>query len=172
MRGTDILLVTGAVIGGVAILASAYGGALRAGAAPHERWATGECATCHAAGDDAVAVEVPADHEQAMFLATHGRADATGTARCTSCHAPSACRDCHAAPPGSHTAGFTRPSGHDAGGLRHAMLGRLRPSSCLSCHRAPVVQCATCHAADEVRAWIDRAKSDSSSWPAEIWVAP
>ncbi len=129
--------------------------ALRAGGdhppLPAERWARGDCAQCHQ--DDAIAGAHPQYHADPAWATTHGRAPQARPERCLSCHTVDECRDCHALPPDTHTEGFRRPIGGDDDARRHALLGRLRPSACATCHTDVVTECAGCHAPRQSAAW-------------------
>jgi hypothetical protein len=128
--------------------------ALRAGGDdPHERWARGDCGECHR--DDAVAGAHPAYHTEPGWDVVHGRSPQARPERCLSCHQADECRDCHARPPDTHTAGFRRPAGAGDDARRHAILGRLRPSACATCHVDVVTECDACHSPRQSAAWAE-----------------
>ncbi len=131
-------------------------------APPHQQWARGECADCHVDAD--APSGAPAHHLDPLWSITHGRQEGAAPTRCLQCHTAKACRDCHQRRPESHTFGFMRP--HTAADARrHALLGRLRPSSCMLCHSAPARDCVGCHTATEARGWAEEAAPILSTWP-------
>lgn len=131
--------------------------------APHERWARGDCAACHA--DPERADGAPAYHGEPGWAVVHGRTDGAGAPRCLQCHTVDRCRDCHARAPDTHTPGFVNPADAGEDARRHAVLGRLRPSACLTCHTRPVADCVGCHVVAEVQDWAEAAATALAPWP-------
>ena len=143
----------------VALWVSGAGCALDAPTA-HERLDQGECASCH---EDAG----PVSHDAETWALDHGRAEPWLVRACASCHAPDDCQACHVRAPSTHTVGFRRPGGGgDAGdGDRHAVLGRLAPSTCLTCHsQGFAASCASCHTLLEVEPWEAEARRVLRRW--------
>lgn len=133
----------------------------------HDWRKRGECVECHSARDGKpLAADNPQGraippaeyHDEEFRRYTHGRYERHQPQACLSCHERRVCDDCHARLPESHSEGFTRPAGDTPGALRHAMLGRVRPSSCLACHRGFMGGCLDCHGPRQMqdsqqRAW-------------------
>ena len=84
--------------------------------------------------------------------------------RCFTCHSARSCRDCHARAPTTHTPGFVAPGQTNVDATAHAMLGRLHPTSCLTCHRELTAECTTCHPVAEVWSWEGRAREALERW--------
>jgi hypothetical protein len=126
-------------------------------------WLRGECEECHAPGRDG-ATAAPGFHTGQFRRFTHGRDPGLEPWRCGKCHTTAGCKDCHATAPPSHTPGFRRP-GEGLDARRHAMLGRLRPSSCMTCHRSFAESCGECHTANELADWSLDARRELQRWP-------
>lgn len=134
--------------------------------ASHQRWEEGQCAHCHghSAGGTVEVTGVPRFHEEAFRRFTHGRESDIEPRRCFACHSEERCQECHDMAPPSHTSGFRAPEGSSDDALRHVMLGRLRPSSCLRCHGSFVQDCSRCHGLDRLREWQARAQPALRRW--------
>jgi len=133
------------------------------GQAPHERFARGECADCHADAQDRP-TGAPRYHDPPGWDAVHGRDDRAAPARCQGCHAPDSCRACHRRPPETHTAAFVRPAEVGPGARQHALLGRLRPEACATCHVEVVSSCVECHTVDEATRWSEATAPQRARW--------
>ncbi len=120
----------------------------------HDRWVAGECASCHD--------EPPTTHQDPAWSLSHGRLGHED--RCFTCHSARSCRDCHARAPTTHTPGFVAPGQANVDATAHAMLGRLHPTSCLTCHRELTAECTTCHPVAEVWSWEGRAREALERW--------
>ncbi len=136
----------------------------------HVWWQRGQCADCHREGEDGevgelrVAGEKPQSHEAANWSEMHGRAEITSEQRCFVCHSADNCQSCHNRAPLTHTSGFVHPDSNSLDSMRHTLLGRLRPSSCLVCHGNFVSTCAECHAPGEVLDWQKQGVNDLGVW--------
>jgi len=134
--------------------------------AARDWWLTGECEECHnpaAVGDEQPAV--PQFHSQQFRLYTHGRDDRLNPDECSTCHTTEGCKSCHAKPPANHTSGYLKPLGGDHDSRLHATLGRIRPSSCMTCHRSLVQSCGECHTPVETSEWTEKAAPELERWP-------
>ncbi|RLB51497.1 MAG: hypothetical protein DRJ42_16695 [Deltaproteobacteria bacterium] len=125
-------------------------------AAPHERAALGECASCHD--------EAPRHHREREWDLAHGHVGPELAGRCRTCHEPRTCIACHERAPASHTDAFLRPVAETSGAGLHAVLGGAHPAACVVCHQAPARECSGCHRGDETRSWIDDADDDLERW--------
>jgi hypothetical protein len=138
------------------------------------QWRTeGECADCHSeheyvekAVDFSTTLPIPAakTHTEQFRRFTHGKDGKFASHSCQPCHEADACQSCHARLPESHTTDFIEPTGNTAGSLRHSMLAKTNPTSCLTCHRSFVQSCTGCHATDEVMPWQKDAAVTLSRW--------
>lgn len=139
----------------------------------HQWRAEGECADCHSkhdyvekAVDFSATLPIPAakTHTEQFRRFTHGKDGRFSSQSCQSCHEAEVCQSCHASLPESHTTDFIGPTGNTVGSLRHSMLGKTNPTSCLTCHRSLVQSCTGCHAIDEVMPWQMDASVALSRW--------
>lgn len=91
--------------------------------------ATDKCARCH------TQKQVPPNHKQRVWLATHGRR--TAEINCGSCHgwAPRLCETCHKKRPTTHTGNWKK---------LHKFRARERRKGCLFCHGGKPF-CLKCH---------------------------
>ncbi len=137
----------------------------------HEWRKRGECRDCHA--DQATApatagieplIAASAYHTEQFRRYTHGRRGELNPAGCVACHERQACASCHAVRPESHTPDFVAPTGGSDGTDRHTLLGRLRPSACLTCHGSFVSACSECHSPAEVLPWQSAAQDELQRW--------
>jgi hypothetical protein len=128
----------------------------------HQWRSEGECAECHSghdyvkqAVDLSARLPIPAarTHSERFRRFTHGKDERFAAYRCRTCHESDSCQSCHATLPESHSSDFVAPRGDSAGSLRHALLAKTNPSSCLTCHKSFVEGCTTCHGVDEVIPW-------------------
>lgn len=124
--------------------------------ATHERYSQGDCASCHE--------EAPLYHRESNWQLTHGRAEEPLAARCATCHEPDACTECHRREPATHTAAFKQPSSDTLDSERHALLGSVRPSSCMACHQEVAADCTGCHVLGEVDEWRERGAPELERW--------
>lgn len=138
-------------------------------------WKQGKCSECHKPLDDIKkltsvltggnATSPPKYHRGPYWKNSHGRVKASMRVGCFSCHAVSACDSCHDLAPATHTIGFTKPDGLGTGAQWHAVLARLRPSSCLLCHRNLYSDCTGCHSAAEI-SWVEEeGRKHLKEWP-------
>lgn len=126
-------------------------------------WREGTCEKCHSPEGDAGSA-APRYHDEQFRQFTHGR---TGMSqeRCLKCHSEDGCRDCHARAPQTHTAGFRKPAALAPDAQRHAVLARIRPSACMSCHGNFNALCGNCHTSRETEAWGEAAREPLRRWP-------
>lgn len=123
---------------------------------PTEHFGRGDCAACHK--------DPPRYHAESRWDINHGRTPLPVRARCGSCHAATACQACHDLAPATHTADFRRPGTGSPGALRHALIGRAQPGSCLVCHRDLMTACTGCHTPGEARALSDKGRRELAPW--------
>lgn len=139
----------------------------------HEWRKRGECRDCHSSQVFPAVVDAdgtehlinPAAYHTSKFRRyTHGRRRDLNPLGCVSCHEKQTCVSCHVLPPESHTPDFVAPTGRTDGTHRHTLLGRIRPSSCLTCHGSFVSECTGCHAPAEVQPWQSAAQDELQRW--------
>jgi len=137
----------------------------------HIWWQEGRCNDCHqpAKGGEIVAAEgisrKPRSHLDPFWHEKHGRSEHSSESRCFICHSQDTCQTCHNHPPDTHVQDFMHPSGNSKAALRHILLSRARPSSCVVCHKDFVTTCSKCHGANEVFDWYKHGESGLSNWP-------
>ncbi len=132
----------------------------------HRLWSDGKsCSECHQDTEGSVAPAAPQYHADSSWRYVHGRTREAESQRCFTCHAVRDCESCHQTPPDSHTQSFRQPTGGTRDARRHALLGRLRPSSCMACHRSLPQDCATCHELSEILTWTREGAESLSLWP-------
>ncbi len=103
-------------------------------------------------------------HTEEFSQFSHGRLEGTTSSRCYSCHKKSSCEACHNKPPSSHTLEFINPKSDSSGMEHHIMLGRMRPSSCLVCHKSFSSACTKCHTSEKAASWQEEAEKILSKW--------
>jgi hypothetical protein len=138
----------------------------------HEWRKEGKCLECHSShyyidqDTKKECLNIPAAkyHTEEFRRFAHGRLEGATATRCYSCHEKSSCGDCHSKMPTSHTSDFIKPLGNTTGMQRHIMLGRLRPSSCLVCHKSFKSTCIQCHTMEEAEKWEINADEVLSKW--------
>ena len=132
----------------------------------HEQWSAGKsCSECHQDLEGSAAPAAPRYHGEDSWRYVHGRTREPDSQRCFSCHTAQACESCHQIAPDSHTQSFRRPASATNDARRHALLGRLRPSSCMACHRSLPQDCSDCHVPSEIQAWTRDGAESLSRWP-------
>ena len=137
-----------------------------------KRWAQGDCEHCHRPQEQ-VFGQGHDDPDRAARPTTTSNSGATpmgvtpsrGSAVAWCVMSSSSCESCHGRAPATHTSQFTCPSNNSPGAVRHALLGRIRPASCLVCHRSFVSSCSGCHHWRETRDWTERAVEQLAGWP-------
>lgn len=141
----------------------------------HDWRKDGRCVACHtargaqplAAGNPQGRTITPAKYHSEDFRRyTHGRSSKQTPEQCARCHERAVCEACHARPPETHVSAFTHPDGPSEGLEQHVLLGRLRPSSCLVCHRSLVAACMGCHTAEETIEWQEKGREALGAWTA------
>ena len=139
----------------------------------HKWRKSGDCMDCHADNvtdgdladlDKGVTIYPASFHTEEFKKFTHGHTDQVATESCLSCHEQSSCVTCHTQMPSTHTSDFTHPDGDGEGMKLHIMLGRLRPSSCLTCHNSFVDACMDCHTLSESEKWMAEGVKDLGKW--------
>ncbi len=138
-------------------------------------WKQEKCSECHkpveevknTAADSSRGnpTSPPKYHREPHWENMHGRVDASKRVGCFSCHEVSSCDSCHSLIPGTHTIGFSKPDGLSLGAQKHSVLGRLRPSSCLLCHRNFFSDCVGCHSPAEISALEKKGRKHLEEWP-------
>lgn len=98
-------------------------------------------------------------------VGSHGRSELSSEARCFICHTVDTCKTCHNHPPETHTREFMHPGSNSTEALRHIVLARARPSSCMVCHQEFVSSCSKCHGSSEVFDWYEYGEADLARWP-------
>ncbi len=107
----------------------------------------------------------PRYHLVASWESRHGRIKAAKRTACYSCHQISSCDTCHGIAPKTHSIGFSKPDGMSMGTQLHAILGRLRPSSCVLCHRNLLADCGDCHSTEEITSLQNQGLKQLKEWP-------
>ena len=137
----------------------------------HIWWQEGRCNECHQpekSGEirrsDGISRQ-PRSHHDPFWREKHGRSELSSEARCFICHTVNTCKTCHNHPPETHTREFMQPGSNSTEALRHIVLARARPSSCMVCHQEFVSSCSKCHGSNEVFDWYKYAEADLARWP-------
>jgi len=139
----------------------------------HQWRAEGKCSDCHlqheyvkesAAYADVVTIPAAKTHSEQFRRFTHGKDKNSSSHNCQSCHKADSCQSCHAILPESHSSDFVKPTGQSAGSLRHVILAKSSPASCLACHTSFVDNCTACHAQEEIMAWQTEAARPLARW--------
>jgi len=137
----------------------------------HVWWQEGRCNECHQPEKSGEILQAdgisrqPRSHADPMWRVKHGRSEFSSEARCFICHSVDTCKTCHSHPPETHTQEFMQPGSDKATALRHIVLARARPSSCLVCHQDFASSCSECHGSSEVFEWYEQGESDLARWP-------
>ncbi|MEZ6148494.1 MAG: hypothetical protein R3C09_00090 [Pirellulaceae bacterium] len=146
----------------------------------HVWWNKGRCNDCHQpdkssevllvdrvlSGEEGEGISrQPRSHHDPLWLDKHGRSPQSSEERCFICHTVDTCQACHNHPPNTHTREFMQPGSHSTEALRHTVLARARPSSCLVCHQDFVSSCRKCHGSSEVLDWHARGQAQLERWP-------
>ena len=146
----------------------------------HVWWQEGCCNDCHQPEksgeilptDSPIGIEggegisrQPRSHHDPLWREKHGRSSHSSEARCFICHTVDTCQTCHSHPPNTHTQEFMQPGSHSTEALRHIVLARARPSSCLVCHQDFVSSCSKCHGSSEVFDWHAQGEAQLERWP-------
>ena len=133
----------------------------------------GECIDCHSEitmnanlmdVEKGVTIFPTSFHTEEFKKFTHGHTENVVTESCLSCHEQKTCVSCHSQMPPTHTSGFTHPGGDGEGMKLHILLGRMRPSSCLTCHNSFVDDCTECHTITESEKWTIEGEKDLGQW--------
>lgn len=138
---------------------------------PHVWWQEGRCNECHQPEKSGELLEgtgisrQPRSHHDPFWREVHGRSELSSESRCFICHSVDTCQTCHNHPPLTHTREFMQPGSDSTAALRHIVLARARPSSCMVCHQKFVSSCSKCHGAGEVRDWYEKGAADLERWP-------
>ncbi len=139
----------------------------------HKWRKSGECMECHSDNtvngdlmdtEKGVSIYPTSFHTEEFKKFTHGHTEHVATESCLSCHEQKTCVSCHEQMPPTHTSGFTHPGGGGDGMKLHILLGRMRPSSCLTCHNSFVDDCTGCHSINESEKWTIEGKKDLGKW--------
>jgi len=139
----------------------------------HQWRVEGECSDCHlqheyakesAGYSDVMTIPAAKTHSEQFRRFTHGKDGDSSTHNCQSCHKADSCQSCHAILPESHTTDFVKPTGQSSGSLRHVILAKTSPTSCLACHTSFVSDCSACHALEEITAWQTDASRSLARW--------
>ncbi len=139
----------------------------------HKWRKSGDCIDCHASNisdgdlsdfDKGVTIYSASYHTEEFKKFTHGHTPDVATESCLSCHEQKSCVTCHTQMPSTHTSDFTHPGGDGDGMQLHIMLGRMRPSSCLTCHNSFVDDCTGCHTVSECEKWMIEGEEDLGKW--------
>jgi len=137
----------------------------------HIWWQEGRCNECHQPEKSGELLRSegisrqPRSHHDPFWREKHGRSELSSEARCFICHTVDTCQTCHNHPPETHTREFLHPAGNSTEALRHIVLARARPSSCLVCHQEFVSTCSKCHGSNEVFEWYESGEADLDRWP-------
>ncbi len=137
----------------------------------HVWWQEGRCNECHQPEKSGEILQFngisrqPQSHHDPFWREKHGRSELASEARCFICHTVETCQTCHDHPPETHTQEFMQPGGDSTTALRHIVLARARPSSCMVCHQGFVSSCSKCHGSSEVFDWHERGQAQLPRWP-------
>lgn len=137
----------------------------------HIWWQEGRCNECHQPEKSGEIIQgegiqrQPRSHREEFWRETHGRSELSSEGRCFICHSVDTCKTCHSHPPETHTNEFMSPGSDSVDALRHIVLGRARPSSCIVCHQDFVSSCSKCHGSGEVYDWYERGQGELARWP-------
>ncbi|MBI4821408.1 MAG: hypothetical protein HY791_34430 [Deltaproteobacteria bacterium] len=166
-----VLCVLAVIVGLVLRLgrATALGPSLGEWEDAHRWWQDGRCERCHHDSQESTPARTkPAFHDEQFRLYSHGRQTQTlgsDPVGCPNCHEPRLCDECHDGAPTSHSFEFRDPAVGGRGAARHAVLGRLRPHGCLTCHER-VESCESCHPRREIIRWFREGRDDMARWGA------
>ena len=138
-------------------------------------WQQDKCSECHKPLDETKTIAIdsskgsasspPISHQNPNWESHHGRVKAVKRTGCFACHQVSTCDSCHSIVPKTHTIGFSKPDGLSIGAQRHALLARLRPSSCLLCHQNLFTDCTGCHSPGEISSLVKAGEKELKKWP-------
>jgi len=139
----------------------------------HQWREQGKCLDCHTSTENFSKTNLNLDHSinlptkyhtDKFRKFTHGRTISVNPQSCLSCHRKNTCNTCHAQMPDTHTSRFTNPTGSGDGIKYHVVIGKIRPSSCLICHKSFKNDCTSCHTLNEILPWQKKALIQLKNW--------
>ncbi len=137
----------------------------------HVWWQQGRCNECHQPDKSGELLNSegisrqPKSHHDPFWREKHGRSEFSSETRCFICHTVDTCQTCHDHPPETHTKEFMQPGSDTTAAMKHIILARARPSSCMVCHQDFVSSCSKCHGSSEVFKWYEHGKDQQLDWP-------